>query len=348
MATSYANLGGTGERRPEIVVSSDFLSSNGDIGGGSSYTAYDLGAFLDGVTSGSLGAGGTGRELGVASSGDRHLTFDFGVGASIVIDEFTIYISGSTNFGTFTWEGSNDNSSWTTIGASFTLQPSSGTQVVARTNSTGYRYYRLHTTSMTNTGGGSGTWSEIEFKIEDITPQASRCSWFNTGGKGNRTSTIDTSLSSLSVSSGSLANLVDGDYTASGAHAATLSTGQTAGQITFDFGSGVSVAIDTLFLWLSTAAGNNNGTWKMQGSNDASSWTDLESASNLLDNTNAYSFQKRTFSNITGYRYYRLLQTGGTTSTPTIVEAEFRIQVISGGGGGGGSSSQTVVIICTG
>lgn len=346
MATSYGNNGGTGERRPEIIVTTTFLSSNGDIGGGNPYTVDDAGIFVDGVTAGSPGSGGTGRELGVASSGARYLQFDFGVGASIVIDEFTLYLSGTTNFGTFTFDGSNDGSSWTTIGASFTLQSTGTTQVVARTNSTGYRYYRLNTSSMINTGGGSGTWSEIEFKIQDLTPQASRCSWFNVGGFGSR-GTIDTSLSSITFSSGVVANMVDGDYTANSSHAGTLNSGQTAAYFEFDFGSGVSVAIDTVLIWLSAAAGNANGTWKLQGSILGIIWVDLESASNLLDTNNHYKLQKRTVTNITGYRYYRLFQTGGSTSTPTITEIEFRIQVISGGGGGGGSS-QTVVIVCTG
>lgn len=344
MATSYGHNAGTGERRPEIVVTSDFLSSNGDIGGGNSYTSDDLGIFVDGNTAGSPGS--TGRELGVASSGARKIVFDFGVGASIVIDEFTLYLSGTTNFGTFTFDGSNDGSSWTTIGSSFTLQSTGTTLVIARTNSTGYRYYRLNTTSMINTGGGSGTWSEIEFKIDDVTPQASRASWYNVGGFGSRPS-IDSSGTTLTFSSGSAANLLDGDYTASGAHAATLNSGQTAATITWDFGVGVSVAIDTVLFWLSTTAGNANGMWKLRASNDGSSWTDLESASNLLDTNNHYTLQKRTVTNITGYRYYQMFQTSGSTSTATITEIEFRIQVISGGGGGGGSS-QTVVIVCTG
>lgn len=345
MATSYANNGGTGERRPEIIVSTDFLSSNGDIGSPNPYTNDDASIFVDGITAGSAGAGGTGRELGVASSGARSLVFDFGVGASIVVDEFTLYLSGTTNFGTFTFDGSNNGSSWTTIGASFTLQSGGTTLVVARTNSTGYRYYRLATTSMTNTGGGSGTWSEIEFKIQDITPQASRCSWFNTGGKGNRTATIDTSLSSITLGTGVIANVVDGDYTSNATHAAGVSAGQTAAQITFDFGSGNSPIVDMVAIWLSAAAGASSGTWKLQGSANASSWTDLDTASNLLDTLNHYKLQKRTVVNTTGYRYYRLFQTGGTTSTPSITEIEFRIQ---GAGGGGGGTAKTIVFVIAG
>lgn len=347
MVTSYANNGGTGERRPEIIVSTNFLSSNGDIGSPNPYTNDDASIFVDGVTSGTPGAGGTGRELGVSSTGDRVLTFDFGVGASIVIDEFTLYLSGTTNFGTFTLEGSNNGSTWTAIGASFTLQSTGTTQVVARTNSTGYRYYQLHTTSMTGTGASSGIWSEIEFKIQDITPQASRTSWFNTGGKGARTGTIDTSLSSITLSSGVVANLVDGDYTVSSAHAIALTTGQTAAQITFDFGSGVAAIIDTVAIWLSASPGASNGTWKLQGSANASSWTDVDTASNLLDTLNHYKLQKRTVVNTTGYRYYRLLQVTGTTATPTITEIEFRIKN-GGGGGGGGGTAKTIVMVIAG
>jgi hypothetical protein len=52
----------------------------------------------------------------------------------------------------------------------------------------------------------------------------------------------------------------------------------------------------------------------------------LESASDLFATTNGYKLTKRTVANTTGYRYYRLLQTSGTTSAaPIITEIEFRI-----------------------
>lgn len=328
MATSYANNGGTGERRPEIIVTSNIVSAGTDIGVGTAYTANDMGVLVDGITStaSTPGNGSNGREFGNGNNGiAKSIVFDFGVNATIVVDEFKLYLSGTTNFGTWTLDGSNNGSAWTTIGASFTLQASAGSLTIARTNSTAYRYYRLNTTSLSNGGGGSGVWTEVELKIEDTTPQASRCSWFNTGGKGDRTAFISTTGSTVTYTSGAVANLIDGSYTNNSSDAVVLTTGQTTGIWRWDFGAGNSVIIDTVLIWLASAAGASSGSWKLQGSPDASSWTDLDTTANLLDTGNAYKLQKRTVANTTAYRYYQLIQTSGTTSTPTILEIEFRI-----------------------
>jgi hypothetical protein len=328
MTTSYANNGGTGDRRPEIVVSTNILSAATDGGAGASYDPYKLYVWLDGNTAGSIGT--TAREFGNANNGlDRNITFDFGAGASIVIDELKAYISGTTSFGSWTIDGSNDGSSWTTLASSFTLQPSGGSFTKSFTNSTGYRYYRLHTTSFQNGGGGSGGWSEFEFKLEDITPQGSRCSWYNSGGKGNRSAFI-TPSTTLSLTSGSIGNVIDGDYTNNSTHAISLTSGQSAKEIKFDFGSGASIVIDTVVLWFDVTSVNTHGTWKLQGSNDNSSWTDIGSTFSLNDSNNLTTFAKHTVTNTTGYRYYRLLQTAGTTNvSPNITEIEFRISGLS-------------------
>jgi hypothetical protein len=323
MATSYANNGGTGERRPEIVATTNIVSSGVDIGAGATYTYELLLVWVDGASGGtSLGGGGNARDFGNANNGaDVNITFDFGVNASVVIDEMKVYISGTTSFGTWTIDGSNNNSTWTTLKSAFTLTANNAAATVcAYTNSTGYRYYRFHTTSAQNMGGGSGSWSEFEFKISDAT-QSTRCSWFNTNGKGARTGTITTSTT-LTFSSGVIANLVDGDQTNNSSHAVALNTGQSGASMTFDFGAGV--VIDTYFLWQQASTNNTQGTWKLQGSANNSSWTDLESANSLINESNL-TVSKHTVSNTTSYRYYRLLQTSGSTTTPTFLEMDFRI-----------------------
>lgn len=323
MATSYANNSGTGDRRPEIVVTTDIVSAATDIGGGVTYGYEHLLAFVDAITSGSLGT--TGREFGVGNNnGDHHITFDWGVGASVVIDEIKLYLSGTHNFGSWTIDGSNNGSSWTTLKSAFTLQASGGSQTCTFTNSTGYRYYRFHTTSLQTNGGGDGTWSEFEFKISDAT-QSTRCSYYNTGGKGNRSSLI-TATATLTFSSGTVATLVDGDFTNNSSHSCVPNTGQSGANMVFDFGV-TGYIIDTYFLWFLTnpGGGNTQGTWKLQGSNNNSAYTDLESAS-ALNNQGNFALAKHTVVNTTGYRYYRLLQTTGSTTTPTLPELEFRIQ----------------------
>lgn len=379
MATSYGNNGGTGERRPEIVVTTNIVSAGTDIGAQAVYTADHLLVFVDGNTATGLGNGQPAREFGTNNNGaDINLRFDFGVGASIVIDEFKLYISGTTAFGTWTWEGSNDAVSWTVIGASFALTPAGGSLTITRANSTGYRYYRIHTTSGAGCGAGSGAWSEIEFKLFDASVPASlplflrageaiasdiklvpeitdgyaaRCSVYNTGGKGNRTTTI-TATTDLTLGTGVIANVVDGDYSNNASHAIAPSAGQTQPKtIQFDFGVGKAPIIDTILFWTAAGPGNNDGSWKFQASPDASSWVDLDGAgSNLFDTVspNAYLLTKRTVVNTTGYRYYRILMTSGSTSTlPVITEVEFRISGITAAGGGGGGAAKTIVVVCT-
>lgn len=328
MATSYANNGGTGERRVEIVTTTNFVSSAGDIGTGASYSADQLGVFVDGVTSTTLGNGGTGRQFGNGNdNNDRNVQFDFGVGAAIVIDEIKIYLSGTASHGSnFTIEGSNNGSSWTTLKSAFNITGNSlaGT-AYSFTNTTAYRYYRLHTTGTSTFGGSSGNWTEFEFKLEDTTPQTSRTSVYNTGGKGNRTAFV-TVTTDLSLSAGSISLIIDGDQTNNSSHAITLNAGGTTKNIMWDFGAGISPVIDTIGIWTGAAPTNSDGSWKFQGSPDASSWTDLESTSTLFDTGNGYKLTKRTVANTTGYRYYRLLQTSGSTAIlPTITEVEFKI-----------------------
>src|SRR5689334_2838184 len=146
MATSYSNAGGQGDRRASITVTSDLALA-----------VSDAGNPWNNVVDGDNSSTDTVHGHIIASSNDgndRNITFDFGTAK--VIDEFTFYTSrAGWDFGTWTWEGSNDGSSWTQIGASFTLGGLAGANVYARANSTGYRYYRVHTTS--SAGGGSGT-----------------------------------------------------------------------------------------------------------------------------------------------------------------------------------------------
>jgi hypothetical protein len=81
-----------------------------------------------------------------------------------------------------------------------------------------------------------------------------------------------------------------------------------------------------------------HGDWKWQGSNDASSWTDI-GASFTLGGATPFQTQTELSGNTTGYRYYRLLGVSGASSNgPYIQETEFKIDAGGGGGGGGGGS----------
>jgi hypothetical protein len=143
VTTSYANAGGTGDRTSTITV-----TTTATLGGGT------ISQLVDGSQANGLWWT-SGQSL-------ITVTFDFGVGASKVIDEFKWYQSAVTVHGLWVFEGSNDNSSYTTFPESIDLGDIA-TDVVPVTNTSGYRYYRLR---QYNNVTSSGPYlREIEFKI---------------------------------------------------------------------------------------------------------------------------------------------------------------------------------------
>jgi len=108
---------------------------------------------------------------------DDILKFDFGSGK--IIDEAKFYQPGNTeSHGTWKWQGSNDDSSWTDIGSSFTLGGGVAvqTQTELNGNTTSYRYYQLLGISGNTTY--PAIWGEIQFKIATIAGKETRLeSW---------------------------------------------------------------------------------------------------------------------------------------------------------------------------
>ena len=148
---SYANTGGTGDRTAIIAITSDVLKT-GD------WTRLIDGAFADGVF-----------WLKTQNVAGLYIRFDFGSGVSKIITEAKWYQGLADAQGVWRWQGSDDASSWTNIGSSFTLAGVlTQTQTELSGNSIGYRYYQLL--------GVSGATvvlkyqREIEFKIDNYSP----------------------------------------------------------------------------------------------------------------------------------------------------------------------------------
>lgn len=102
------------------------------------------------------------------SAGAQKIVFDF-VTANIV-DGFMIFQNNATAQGTWDFEGSNDNVSWTPIDVGFAWTPAAigGSQVVKRTpvNATAYRYYRFIKTAGSTNSSPYVNW--FIFRCEDI------------------------------------------------------------------------------------------------------------------------------------------------------------------------------------
>jgi hypothetical protein len=279
-ATSYFNSGGEGPRGNVVTISQVGIGFSG-LGG--------IGALLDGDTS-------TNNLFwnGVTGDGTDWVLFDFG--ADKVIDQFNWVQTASQPQGTWRFEGSPDNSVWTQIDSDFTLD--NGT-FLAGTNTTAYRYYRLrHMSGARN----SIPWLyEIRFRI-DQPGEAQK--YVNTGGRGDRTGIITVTATNIAVTGGSgpPSTLVNGLTGNTGVQSYNWTTvaGDGSAWLVFDFGSGKTI---NEFQWLQsqTAA---EGTWRLEGSNDNSTYTQLGSDFTLTHNTFDCP-------NSTSYRYYRLRHMSG-------------------------------------
>lgn len=162
-STSYANKGGTGNRTaagPDglivTVVSSGSIMPNMESGGSTDSR------WVDGTFS-----NGQGFFSGGAVTSSAMVTFDFGSGKSVVIDEAKYYQQDASTQGTWKWQGSNDGSTFTDIGSSFTLG-GVATQTIASLsgNTTAYRYYRM--IGVSGTSNGNPWVYEMEFKISGL------------------------------------------------------------------------------------------------------------------------------------------------------------------------------------
>jgi hypothetical protein len=316
--TSYANTGGTGDRRDDITITATRGLCNSD----------DWTVFVDGSISdnSSYVLGGTGF-IG------KSLTFDFRTGK--VVDEIKVRAGAANDLATWQPSGSNDGVNFTNIGSpvAFTIATSA---LLTFTNFTSYRYYRIT--------GSSGTinqthWQEIEFKIDqgDNTYESST-SYSNTGGTGDRTASITVTDDSGIFANGSLSIFVNGadedtNYVPNG-------TGFITKSFTLDFGSVTTKIIDEIRLKL--ASTNDQAAWQVSGSNDGSSFADLGGVAEFPRLTTSVI----SFFNLTGYRYYRLTGASGTVSQTFWRELEFRID--DGPAVGGGASYQNLLLLGVG
>ena len=297
VATSYSNGGGTGERNSIILAS----SSSGALSSGA------VMALINGTTNNEtwLTAG--------ALSGSVYLRYDFGI--ERVVDEAKFYQSSATAQGTWKWQGSDDASSWTDIGSSFAIAAST-TQSLTELNgnTTAWRYYQIVGVSGSTSAGPYV--QEMEFKIEDL--PASSTSYANTGGTGDRQATI-TETTTVTWN-GTFSKIIDGDTTES-TH--WMTSGANAGlYIRFDFGSGKF--IDQVKWYQSSAV--SQGIWKWQGSDDASSWTDVSNPFYLgaVAATQTICLYP---ANATSYRYWQIIGVSGSASSGAYqCEVEFKIQ----------------------
>jgi hypothetical protein len=159
------------------------------------------------------------------------------------------------------------------------------------------------------------------------TAASSTSSYANSGGTGNRTSSITVSSSGLSFGGGSVTNaLVNGNQ--SDQVFFGTNTTQT-GYIQFDFGSGNAKYIDEVKIYKDTGSGGLGTGWKWQGSNDGSTFTDLTTSLTLTGSASTYTTTIPAY-NAT-YRYFRFALTAGTFGGSWVYEFEFKLSASAPG-----------------
>jgi hypothetical protein len=145
---------------------------------------------------------------------------------------------------------------------------------------------------------------------------------------GDRTSSI-TVTTDQSVGGGAITNLVDGS-TSNGCYFTPNNFAVTGKYIRFQFSS-AKVIIETS-LWNQNNGPERLGTWKWQGSNNGSSWTDI-SDDYILSNNTTPEITPMSLSNVTNstaYTYYQLLGVSGTGHSEWINEMTFKEAGVTG------------------
>lgn len=140
-------------------------------------------------------------------------------------------------------------------------------------------------------------------------------SYANPGGTGDRSSLITLAQASSSV----FVNpqlLIDGNTSGTGAY---LNSTPDGDWIRFDFAT--SKIIDEAKYYQSSSA--THGTWKFQGSADASSWSDVGTSFTLGGSTTQTITELN--GNTADYRYWRMIKVSGSTIGAWTYEIEFQI-----------------------
>lgn len=133
---------------------------------------------------------------------------------------------------------------------------------------------------------------------------------------GDRRSAITATTNIVKGSTADHTSLLNGNTTESTYY---WNSAQTSGYLRFDFAVGTVVQG---FKWYADT-GTSEGTWKLQGSNDAVSWTDIGASFSLIGSPTGTEYL---FSNTTAYRHHQLVMVSGTTSNvPFLREIEFKV-----------------------
>lgn len=315
--TNYSNVGATGNRNSLITITTNIALNSG---------------VMTNVIDGIQTSGGC---IWTGSQANRFITFDFSNIGAVLIDEMRFRQGNTSTHGFWIFQGSNDNVDFTDLGNWLELNgilfgdPKTFNQM--RGNRKKYIYYRL--LQVSGVTSASPSVYEFEFKISGatkvVTPDfsfvgrgtidaafggsaASTTTW-KTGDRRSliAVTTSPTDLVNQALISGGVIPTDANFLVAGGTPNLLLKNGQSACWIRFEFDNPTVVDGFKWYQQYASAASNDHGTWKLQGSTDNAAWIDIGSTFTLGGTPSNVLQILRT--NTTAYKWYRLLQTAGTT-----------------------------------
>ena len=219
-------------------------------------------------------------------------------------DELAIYLTANLQGTTPNWTGTN----WTEAASYGTPQTFSGTT----------KQVKLGKTTVTS---GTAVAMKAVWANQVATVPAVAGGYATGDQSSSITVTTDLGMANSTIDKLVEGDPVDNNYGAASGCIPTVGGATVGKYIRFDYGSGNSKIIDASRFY-QAGTKTTHGVWKWQGSNDASSWTDIGS-NFTLGSTSFITAMGDMSSNTTAYRYYQLYGISGTTASAWWSEMEF-------------------------
>jgi hypothetical protein len=232
-------------------------------------------------------------------------TFEFN-GSARIIDAFKIWQN--TTGTTTSWKFQGwDGTSWIDL-TTFSWTNASPV-TVSFTNTTAYQKYRFLGVS-----GNFGPNSLYEFEFSTDAHSAYE--------SGNRTAII-TPTTNLTLGGGTASNSVDGAFAQNATDSLWFSTQTLLATHYIRWQFSVAQTLIAINMLTVVGSGNAAGKWKVQGSNDGSTWTDLTlfqawTYADASRDQGYWLFQNNT----TAYTYYQLISDGTGTISSSAYQME--------------------------